>query len=170
MRRVIFRCAFFALCVAEAVAPIFSGPAIVSVNGFPGWPAEFEQRLLHELPLSDADARFGAGFPGKIGRFTDGERELILRWVTAGTRKLHSSADCFRGLGYEVEFAPALLDGKGSRWSCFTAIRGPHRLRVRERITSSDGLESWTDVSAWFWITLLHHSSGPWMAITVIDR
>ena len=169
MHRVIFRCAFLVLCTVSACAPLFSRPASPPAKGFPGWPAHFEERPLHALPMSDADTRFGAAFPGKIGRFTDGKREIILRWINTGTRKLHSSADCFRGLGYAIESAPALLDQAGARWSCFVAVRGADRLHVRERITSVGG-ESWTDVSAWFWSTLLHRSAGPWMAITTIER
>ncbi|MGI8602120.1 MAG: hypothetical protein ACR2OZ_03875 [Verrucomicrobiales bacterium] len=169
MHRVIVRCSFLALCAAAALAPLISRPtALVTPHSFSGWPDEFENRPLHPLPLADVDTQFSAGFPGKIARFSDGQRELILRWVTAGTRKLHSSADCFRGLGYAVAPAPAWLDSQGARWSCFTARRGPHRLEVRERITSNDG-QSRTDVSAWFWSAILHRTRGPWMAITVVE-
>ena len=133
------------------------------------WPAAFEGAPIYPVPLSAGEEQFNAGFPGSVARFSDGEREFILRWVTAGTRKLHSSADCFRGLGYSVSSGTTLLDPSGARWSCFAATRGPRRVQVRERITSEADACSWTDVSAWYWSTLLRQTQGPWMAITVID-
>jgi hypothetical protein len=91
-----------------ATAPLWRSagePAPVSAV-FPGWPTTFEGRALRELPLTEREERFGAGFPGRIARFTDGQRELIVRWVAAPTRQLHSTEDCFRGLGYGVSPAP----------------------------------------------------------------
>ncbi|MEA3213005.1 MAG: hypothetical protein QOE70_6062 [Chthoniobacter sp.] len=169
MRVVILRCWFLALCAAAALVPLLSRPALPASSAPPTWPATFEGRPLQAVPLSDLEQKFNAGFPGEIARFSDGRCEFIFRWITTGTRKLHPGADCFRGLGYSVETAPLLLDEHGARWSCFTATRGPHRLEVRERITSSAGAESWTDVSAWYWSTVLHQTRGPWLAITIVE-
>ena len=157
------------LCVAAALVPLRSDSRHSGNHASPEWPEEFEERPLYRLPLSAVEERFNAGFPGHVARFSDGDRQLILRWITAGTRKLHSSADCFRGLGYTVTPAPALLDQTGAHWSCFIATRGPHRLRIRERITESHGSQSWTDVSAWFWIATLYRSHGPWLAATIVE-
>src|SRR5262245_8451285 len=91
---------FLLSSVLLATAPLWSAPRerepVEAL--FPGWPSTFEGRSLRELPLSEREERFGAGFPGRIARFTDGQRELIIRWVAAPTRQLHSAADCFRGL------------------------------------------------------------------------
>jgi hypothetical protein len=50
--------------------------------------------------FSSREERFAADFPGRIARFSDGHREIIIRWVARETRALHSASDCFKGLGY----------------------------------------------------------------------
>jgi hypothetical protein len=168
MRPVSRRC-FVALCAAAAFAPMIGWPAPTTRHVAPAWPEQFEGARLYPVPVSSAERAFYADFPGAAARFTDGRRDLIFRWVSSGTRKLHSASDCFRGLGYTVSPAPPELDSHGDRWSCFTASRGTHHLRVRERILSLDQSASWTDVSAWYWATLLRSSRGPWLAITVAE-
>jgi hypothetical protein len=135
---------------------------------FPGWPASFEGRALTPLPLSERERRFGEGFPGRVGRFTDGTREIIIRWVTEPTRKLHPASDCFASTGYAVQPLPLRVDDAGERWGAFTASRGAERLRVRERIHDGAG-RSWTDASAWYWSALADDTPGPWWAITVAE-
>ena len=46
---------------------------------------------------------FSKNFAGKIARFTDGEREILIRHLNRPTRSLHPSADCLRGAGYQIE-------------------------------------------------------------------
>ncbi len=135
---------------------------------FPGWPAEFEGKPLTELPLTEFEQRFAGGFPGKIARFSDGKREIIIRWVTEPTRQLHPASDCFQGLGYTVKPLAVHRDEKGSLWSSFAAGKGKDQLRVYERIHSDAG-ETWTDVSAWYWAAL-RTGSGSWWAITVAEK
>ncbi len=72
------------------------------------------------LPLSDREQRFVSGFPGRIARFTDGKREIIVRWVTRETRMLHPAADCFRGMGYAIRPLPIYIDERGRHWGSFT--------------------------------------------------
>ena len=50
------------------------GAAVVA---FPGWPSTFEGRTLTPLPLNEMETKFATGFPGRIARFSDGEREII---------------------------------------------------------------------------------------------
>lgn len=162
---------FLALCAAAALAPLFDTPSpVADTLTTPPWPAEYEGSPIQQVPLSAAEQKVHADFPGKVARFTDGRRELILRWVTTGTRRLHPSSQCFRGLGYVVTEQPPELDRNGARWSCFKATRGATDLRVRERITNAGEEASWTDVSAWYWSTVLHSSRGPWLATTIIER
>jgi hypothetical protein len=119
--------------------------------------------------LSEREERFGAGFPGRIARFTDGRRELIFRWVAAPTRQLHSATDCFRGLGYSTTTSTLWRQEDGNIWHRLTAARGAARLTVREAIT--DGAANrWTDVSHWYWEALLGRTQGPWWAITVAEH
>ena len=164
-----FRFVFLALCLVAAVVPGLERSEYRPAEKLPAWPAVFENRALLPLPLSEREETFDAGFPGKTAKFTDGEREYILRWVRVGSRKLHSSADCFRGLGYTVRPAPALRDLAGRRWSCFTATSRERRLRFREQITDQSG-RVWTDVSAWFWSTALRQTEGPWLAVTIVEK
>ncbi len=170
MWRLIFRVAFLALCALAAGLPLLPGgaPAKDLSSPLADWPVEFEGSVLKPVPLSEREQRFNAGFPGQIAKFTAGRRQLILRRVTAGTRKLHSSADCFRGLGYAVTPKPGMRDALGQRWSCFLASRVGHEVSIRERIVDSRGGE-WTDVSSWFWNVLLHRTAGPWTAFTVVE-
>src|SRR5262249_38934378 len=48
-------------------------------SAFPGWPDQLEGHGLTQLPLSSREERFAADFPGRIARFSDGEREMIIR-------------------------------------------------------------------------------------------
>src|SRR5262244_3280163 len=89
--------------VAAALAPFVVRPdGAVASTPFPGWPTHYEGRALVELPLTPREATFTQDFPGRVGRFSDGQREIIIRWVGAPTRLLHSAADCFRGSGYAI--------------------------------------------------------------------
>jgi hypothetical protein len=136
---------------------------------FPGWSNTFEGKTLTPLPLNAIEKTFAADFPGRMMRFTDGEREIIVRWVTEATRMLHPASDCFQGLGYTVTPLAAHRDQNGSLWASFAATKGDERLLVYDRIVSDSG-ETWTDVSAWYWSALRHEGSGSWWAITVAQR
>lgn len=91
-------CGLAAIVPLVVATPDFK-PDFVS---FPGWPKQFEDRPLMELPLSKRERRFNNDFPGRIARFTDGTREFVIRWVIQETRKLHPGADCFKGIGYFI--------------------------------------------------------------------
>lgn len=167
---------YITACAVAASMPLFPSryglsDAEASNAAFPGWPRRFEGRALTELPLTAREERFGRDFPGKIARFTDGEREVIMRWVTERTRKLHPASDCFRGTGYAVRPAALRVDEAGQRWGSFTATRGGERLRVYERIyTEGRGDQGWTDVSAWYWSAVGEGADGPWWAVTVAEK
>lgn len=153
-----------------AIVPFAATPpaAVVSLASFPGWPTTFEGRPLQALPLAEREAGFIRDFPGRIGRFSDGRREIIVRWVIEPTRRLHPSADCIRGLGYRIAPADSEHDALGRRWSAFLAIKGEQTLHVRELIAGADG-RSWSDVSSWYWPAALGRAAGPWWAFTVAD-
>ena len=163
---------YIVACVLAGLMPLLSATSEPSGVGreadFTAWPAELNGAPLTPMPLTELEQRFAADFPGKIGRFTDGKREIIIRWVTEPTRKMHFASDCFQGLGYTVKPLPVHRDKQGALWSSFAASKGNERLRVYERIYSDQG-ESWTDVSAWYW-SALHKESGPWWALTVAEK
>lgn len=134
------------------------------------WPQTFEGRPLKQLKLSAREKAFERGFPGRIGRFTDGARELIIRHIHAPTRSLHPGHHCFRGLGYAISFSDMHVDEKGDLWSSFSATKTSQEFAVRERIVDLGSTQSWTDVSAWYWSALLQKTKGPWLAITVANN
>jgi hypothetical protein len=169
MSRLILRSAFVLACASAALVPLKSKEAGALAEAAPVWPAEWDGTRIDQVPLGDHDERFNRNFPGKIAKFTDGRRELILRWVTKPTRQLHSSAECFRGMGYAIRPQPAIRDVAGRRWSCFLATNKKTRLHVQERITGESGAE-WTDVSAWFWGVTFQRKRGPWLSVTVIEN
>lgn len=163
---------FIVCCALAAFAPLLPlrKSAAPANAAFPGWPAQFEGRALTVLPLTQREQRFAANFPGRIGRFTDGEREIVIRWVAQETRALHPAADCFRGLGYRVRPLPVRVDERGQHWGSFAANRDEETLRVYERIYETNGAQSWTDVSSWYWRALLGQTHGAWWAVTVAER
>lgn len=162
---------FILACGLAFLAPFAltknTSPEIPS-STFRGFPKEFERRDLLDLGLSERERFFLEEFPGQIGRFTDGNREIIIRRVTEATRKLHPASDCFRAVGYTTNPLPLKIDQDRKRWSCFSAIKSDERLRVCERIENSQGGE-WTDVSSWYW-SAWGKSGGEWWAFTVAER
>jgi len=126
--------------------------------------------MLSALPLSARESAFLAGFPGAVARFTDGERDIVMRWVTQPTRRLHPAEDCYRGLGYTVDTSRIVADADRARWRCFKASRKQDAREVCEQLQDQEG-GRWTDVSAWYWAALLQQSNGPWLVTTAsIDR
>lgn len=80
---------FLLICLLAALAPWVNGvgQAAPAGDAFPGWPTQFENRPLIALPLSALEESLQKDFPGRVGRFTDGRREIILRWVTRETQQ-----------------------------------------------------------------------------------
>jgi exosortase/archaeosortase family protein len=165
------RMAYAIACGIAAVAPLLSlnRSAPADMSAFPGWPAMFANRPLIEMPLSEREQRFNSGFPGRTGRFTDGSRQFVIRWISRKTRKAHPSSDCFKGSGYRIRPLPTQIHADGTQWSCFEATRGSETLQVSERIADGKG-RAWTDISAWYWAALLGKTHGPWWAVTIIER
>lgn len=164
---------YLTVCTLAALVPLLPmhskrAQGAITQVAFSGWPEKLEGQVLTPQPLADYEVRFGGDFPGKIGRFSDGRREVTIRWVTETTRKLHSASECLESSGFRIGPLPLHVDGNGSLWSSFVATRGKQRLRVRERIYSASG-ESWPDVSSWYWAAERESSAGPWWAITVAE-
>jgi len=170
MRRLKARGQIAALLLAAAAAAL--APLIERNNGaaagapFPGWPTEYEGRPLVELSLTQRETAFMQDFPGRVGRFSDGRREIIIRWLGAPTRKLHSAADCFRGSGYAITPVAARKDAAGTTMSCFRATLRGANMMVCEVIRDEQG-GSWSDVSAWYWDGMLRSSPPPWWSFVV---
>jgi hypothetical protein len=164
--------AFLLSAIAAAMVPLIDkteGAARTAGNGFRGWPTHYEGRLLTELPLTQRETAFTRDFPGRVGRFSDGSREIIIRWVNAPTRRLHSAADCLRSSGYSTTPLPAGRDATGAAMGCFHARQRADDLTICEVIRDERG-ETWPDVSAWYWNALLGSSPGPWWSFVVAER
>jgi hypothetical protein len=167
-RRAVVLYAFIVACVCAALAPGLSptAPRVRPAQRIaPHWPSHFQGQMLTELPLSAREAVFLAGFPGAVARFTDGEHDIVMRWVTQPTRRLHPAEDCYRGLGYSIGASRIVTDNSGTRWRCFDARRKQDGREVCEQLQDMEG-RRWTDVSAWYWAALLERSPGPWLVTT----
>lgn len=131
------------------------------------WPTQFDGRTLRPLALSPVEQRFAEDFPGWLGRFTDGERSIVLRHVLKPTRKLHPAEDCFRALGYRIEQTQLRQRvGAEGLQRCFVASRDGLRLQVCDYIEDTAG-HAFSDTSAWYWSALAGHTRGPWQAVTL---
>ena len=130
------------------------------------WPHEFRGRPLIEIPMNEDERRFLADFPGAVARFSDGENDILMRWVHLPTRRLHPAEDCYRGWGYEVSQSRIHNDRDGTQWRCFTARIGGKEREVCEQLRDLEGTH-FTDVSSWFWSATLHETTGPWLVTTV---
>ena len=160
---------FLSACLLAASVPLLDPGPAASAAGFPGWPDSFEGRSLRAEPLNRIEQNAERSFPGRMGRFTDGQRQIVFRWINRPSRTLHAPEACFRGSGYRVVPGPLVRDNDGILWSTFKAERAGERLIVRTLIQDMQG-QSWQDVSGWFWSASLGRSAGPWWAVTVAER
>ena len=158
-------------CVFAALSPILYAPDISITDNatFPGWPDSINGIALSKLPLTELEKSFADSFPGKTGRFTDKEKQYIIRWVTKPTRKLHPALDCFKASGYKIKYMPYFIDKNNIKWSSFEAKTNDQTLLVREHIHDMAG-NSWADISQWYWEGTMRKSDGPWWSITSVER
>ncbi|HKU90892.1 MAG TPA: hypothetical protein VJP84_13960 [Steroidobacteraceae bacterium] len=158
-----------AAMVLAAVAPLLAShadKAHASGGALPAWPHEFEGRPLTPIALTAEQGRLLADFPGAAARFSDGERDILMRWVTQPTRRLHPAEDCYRGWGFEVASSKIRADRDGRRWRCFEVTRDGVARQVCEQIRDADGA-NYTDVSSWYWDATLNRTQAPWLVVTV---
>lgn len=155
---------------AAAVLPLLAVSAAERPHhdAAPHWPVQLAGRPLYPLALTAQEHAFTQDFPGHVARFTDGSREIVIRWVQHASRRLHPASDCFQGMGYRVHPQPLRMDSEGAYWGCFQATRSDKRWQVCERITDSQG-HGWSDVSSWYWAAILGRSTGPWWTFTVAE-
>jgi hypothetical protein len=159
---------FSLACLMAAIVPLIgTNKGMNDADApFPGWPAVFEGRPVRETELGEMEKAFERDFPGRMGRFTDGSRSIVLRWVTAPTHRVHSGADCLRSFGWQVEPGDLWRDSEGALWSTWDVSKQGRRMRIREQCRDGQG-GRWADVSAWFWAATLGRTDGPWWVITV---
>jgi hypothetical protein len=163
---------YIGVCAVAAAAP-FVPHARATGGDAPGdapfaWPARFEGRPLTALPLGERDRRFADDFPGHVGRFSDGRREIVLRHVTRATRRLHPASDCLAAVGFRIAPLPARVGPDGTTWRCFSARRAATDLAVCEQVRDAAG-RTWPDPSTWYWPALVGSTTGPWWSTTVVE-
>ncbi len=163
-----YRHLFLVAALMAAAAPLIvrTHPPAPAADAFPGWPAQIEGRGVQLLPLAERETAFARDFPGRIGRFSDGYREIILRWVASPTRRLHPAPDCFRALGYKLTAGPMRLAANGQPMSCYRADGRHDSYDVCEQMTSVAG-RSWPDVSSWYWHALWSERGTTWWSMVV---
>ena len=159
---------YLGVCALAAAAPLVprasgarSADAVAPGEAAFAWPRQFEGRPLTELPLAGRDRRFADDFPGHVGRFTDGTRELILRFTTRATRRLHPASDCLAAIGFVIQPLPARRASDATTWGCFAARKPGEALTVCEQIRDAAG-RTWPDPTSWYWPALSGGSAGPW--------
>ncbi|MDX2307934.1 MAG: hypothetical protein NW216_06840 [Hyphomicrobium sp.] len=173
MRQILILVASALAAATSSVVVEHGAQRAADAVSFPGWPSTFDGRPVVALPLSTREAAFARDFPGRVGRFSDGRREIIVRWAVSATRRLHPAADCFRGLGYETTPLPLMRTIDAQHMGCFRAVKAGETFRVCE-VVREDGHEastmSWPDVPAWYWAALTGATQGPWWNIVVAER
>ena len=155
--------------IAAAVTPLLARRGVSPSDdniAVPAWPHEFEGEPLRAVQMNADERRLLENFPGAVAQFTDGRRDIVMRWVTEPTRRLHPAEDCYRAWGFVIAPARIHPDRDGSRWRCFIAIRNGQKREICEQIRDSEG-GFFSDVSAWYWSAMLDLSRGPWLVTTV---
>lgn len=147
--------------------PIFKKPQLTHYQ----WPDCFEGQPLTMLPMTVVEHQFAKDFPGQVASFRCDDQQVILRYITRATRKVHPAADCFRASGYHIGDVKIHTDPNQAHWSGCQVSRAGKSFFVRERIVKIGCLSNeWTDASSWYWHALTHSEQGPWLAITVISQ
>ena len=159
------------VCLAAVLVPILAGtfvPSSEASGRFSGWVDEWDGVALRRIEFTWRERSFLEGFPGQSAHFSDGRRELIMRYTERATRKMLAAPDCFREAGFKVTPLDSFTDAKGRKWSLFEAEKFGEALRVSERVTDRRGRE-WPSVSSWYWAATFSWSSGPWWDITIVE-
>lgn len=159
-----------ALLAAAATAPLLRPAQVPRGPGSaPELPHEYGGRALVPVAAGALESAYVADFPGRIGRFHDGERTWILRTVATPTLALHGSARCLTAVGFHVEALAARRDPDGSVWSRLRAERGGTVFVLRERVESLSTGATWPDVDAWRHDAWFGSDPGPWLAATAVE-
>ena len=157
--------------LSVAILPLFGTGASHAKGGsrFPGWPKTFQGAAIIEVGLRPEERRWAESFPGKIGRFTDGRREILIRYVSTPTRSLHPASDCFAAQGFHVMPKRVRVDQLGTLWGCFEAAKGSSPgMTVCEQI-SDETSRHWSDASSWYWEASFDNAPHDYWAVTIAD-
>jgi hypothetical protein len=169
MSEALARALFPLLALAAAGSPLLRGDREAAEALAPApWPTAFEGRRISPIPPTPEDRILERQFPGRVARFSDGRRQIVLRQVARPTRRLHPARDCFRSTGWEIAPAPMRMAPGNAPAACFLARRGGRTLHICERISGRDGA-SWPDISSWYWAATFDGGTGPWLATLTVE-
>ena len=158
-----------AMAAAAPLLPKATLPAAGGTAVFPGWPETFEGRRLQPMSAGPQDRFFTRDFPGRVARFASADRQVVIRWVNAPTRRLHPATQCFEGAGYQIEPRPMRRAADGALMSCFAAHKHSEALLVCEQLRDERG-SSWPDVSAWYWSALAAPAGSGWWSYVIVEH
>lgn len=141
--------------IIAALVPFWTGKPSSQPTPAVTFPTHLEDEALSQRAISDRDQPFLAGFPGELRSYTTPKHDVLIRYVRKPTRKLHSSTDCYRGLGFVV--TPIGIE----KWARYRMEKEGEVLILEERIRDKDG-NYFYDIGQWFWSAKLGSSTGPW--------
>ena len=170
-RRVRAALQWLIVCLVAVMVPILAGtfvPSSEASGRFSGWVDAWDGVSLKRIDFTWRERSFIEGFPGQTAHFSDGRREIIMRYTERATRKMLPAAQCFREAGFRISPLEGYTDAKGRTWSMFEAEKFGESLRVSERVTDRRGRE-WPRVNSWYWAATFGWSPGPWWAITIVE-
>ena len=104
-----------------------------------------------------------------MARFAAQDRQIVIRWVSSPTRRLHPASHCFTGAGYAVEPRPMRRSRDGELMGCFAARKNGETLHVCEQLRDSTGASS-PDVSSWYWHALIAPAGNSWWSYVSVER
>ena len=125
------------------------------------WPTHFEGAALHPIAGTEFEKALTTTFLTNIATFRSAGRQVILRRVTRGTRRLLASENSLRQMHFQI--TKRQIDSEG--WLTYYASRNEQTFHVREQITN--GSKTWHSPSTWFWHATVYPKSGPWLVTTV---
>ena len=168
-----YHCLIYILCLAAALVPFLDEKQTggkIALKCDIIFPEFIEKDGLTECQLSPKEAQFFSRFPGKVAKFRDGHRMIIVRVVNTPTRLLHPALECFSGMGYSITANSIFKDENDRLWGSFKAFhRSGKTYSVKEIILDSNG-KSWSDVSAWYWNAEFSISKGPWISLVIAAK
>lgn len=163
---------FLIVCLAAAFLPLVPAGFVAADQGpgrFPGWVDRWDGVPLKRLPFTWRERRLAEGFPGPAALFTDGSRQLVLRYAEQPTRRMRPAFDCFRQAGFTVSRLPGYTDSRQRVWSAFRAVKAGETWRVSERVSDLTGRQ-WNDASDWYLPAAFARTAGPWWDVVVMEK
>ncbi|MDZ4859078.1 MAG: exosortase/archaeosortase family protein [Candidatus Hydrogenedentes bacterium] len=185
------------LCIAFVLAGALAAgsPALIRNNthgpvydsAAVEWPTTWNGQTLHPAPMPPEAQAWVRRVPGECAQFQLGDAGpmVMLRICHVPTRDLHSAQNCYLAMGGRCSPRGSEMDNSGRLWSsfwytepdgrrgrsvkeCYFALKSGQRGETLEEWI--DDVDSWPDVSAWYWAAALPGSNvRTTLALTVAE-